>query len=56
VEQRAREALAISDWAYLMTSGSVLMSERASTLAARDDVGEIFLGSAARASGPHPTL
>jgi branched-chain amino acid transport system ATP-binding protein len=50
VEQRAREALAISDWAYLMTSGEVLMSDRASTLAAREDVGEIFLGSSARAS------
>jgi branched-chain amino acid transport system ATP-binding protein len=50
VEQRAREALAISDWAYLMTSGAVLMSERAATLAAREDVGEIFLGSGVRAS------
>ena len=56
VEQRAREALAISDWAYLMTSGAVLMSDRASTLANRDDVGEIFLGSSVRASGPERTL
>jgi ABC-type branched-subunit amino acid transport system ATPase component len=44
VEQHAREALAISDWACVMASGEVQMSDRASTLLGRSDVGEIFLG------------
>jgi ABC-type branched-subunit amino acid transport system ATPase component len=45
VEQRAREALTVADWAYLMTSGRVSLQDRASVLLARQDVGEIFLGS-----------
>ena len=45
VEQRAREALTVADWAYLMTSGQVSLQDRASVLLARQDVGEIFLGS-----------
>ena len=44
VEQHAREALAISDWACVMASGEIRMSDRASTLLERPDIGDIFLG------------
>jgi ABC-type branched-subunit amino acid transport system ATPase component len=44
VEQHAREALAISDWACVMASGEIRISDQASTVLARPDVGEIFLG------------
>jgi branched-chain amino acid transport system ATP-binding protein len=44
VEQHAREALAISDWACVMASGEIRMSDRASTLLGRPDIGDIFLG------------
>jgi ABC-type branched-subunit amino acid transport system ATPase component len=44
VEQHAREALAIADWAYVMASGKVALADEASTLLARPDIGEIFLG------------
>ena len=47
VEQHAREALAISDWAYLLVSGQVHIEESAKDLLARPDIGEIFLGRAA---------
>jgi branched-chain amino acid transport system ATP-binding protein len=50
VEQHAREALAISDWAYLMVSGQITLSESAADLLARPDIGEIFLGSSAKRS------
>jgi branched-chain amino acid transport system ATP-binding protein len=45
VEQRATEALAISDWAYLMVNGSVQVSSPASQIMAREDVGRLFLGA-----------
>ena len=44
VEQRAREAMAISDRAYVLAAGRVVMSDRAETLLARPDIGEVFLG------------
>jgi ABC-type branched-subunit amino acid transport system ATPase component len=46
VEQRAREALAISDWAYLMVSGEVQLSASGREVLERPDVGAIFLGHA----------
>jgi branched-chain amino acid transport system ATP-binding protein len=52
VEQHAREALAVSDWAYLMVSGEVQVSEAAADLLARPDIGQLFLGSSARALQP----
>ena len=48
VEQHAREALAISDWACVMASGEVRMSDRASALLERHDVADIFLGRTGR--------
>jgi ABC-type branched-subunit amino acid transport system ATPase component len=47
VEQHAREALAISDWSYVLASGQVLRSERAATLLEQPDLGQIFLGQVA---------
>jgi branched-chain amino acid transport system ATP-binding protein len=47
VEQHAREALAISDRAYVLAGGRVALSDRASTLLARPDIHEIFLGRTA---------
>lgn len=44
VEQRAKDALAISDFAYVMASGQVKIGSPAKELLARDDIGEIFLG------------
>jgi branched-chain amino acid transport system ATP-binding protein len=44
VEQRAREAMSISDRAYVLAAGRVVMTDRADTLLARPDIGEVFLG------------
>jgi ABC-type branched-subunit amino acid transport system ATPase component len=48
VEQRAREAMSISDRAYVMAAGRVVMSDRADVLLARPDIGEVFLGRPSR--------
>ncbi len=50
VEQHAHEALAIADWAYVMSSGRVRLAEAAGTLGHRNDLGDIFLGAAATPS------
>jgi branched-chain amino acid transport system ATP-binding protein len=44
VEQRAREAMAISDRTYVMAGGRVVLTDRADVLLARPDIGEVFLG------------
>jgi ABC-type branched-subunit amino acid transport system ATPase component len=44
VEQRAREALEISDWGYVLAGGRVHLSSASQPLLARADIGEIFLG------------
>jgi ABC-type branched-subunit amino acid transport system ATPase component len=44
VEQRAREAMTISDRAYVMATGRVVLHDRAEVLLARPDIGEMFLG------------
>lgn len=46
VEQRAREALQVSDFAYVMVAGQVVVAARAAELAAREDIGSLFLGRA----------
>jgi branched-chain amino acid transport system ATP-binding protein len=51
VEQHAREALAISDWAYVMASGRIVLADAAETLLDRPDIGEIFLGRTAGTLG-----
>jgi ABC-type branched-subunit amino acid transport system ATPase component len=46
VEQRAREALTISDHAYVMASGAIEISASATEILARPDLGTLFLGGA----------
>ena len=47
VEQRAREALTISDFAYVMAAGVVAIAAPAADILARSDLGDVFLGRAA---------
>jgi branched-chain amino acid transport system ATP-binding protein len=51
VEQRAREAMAISQRAYVMAAGRVVLTDRADTLLARPDIGDVFLGRTAAEDG-----
>jgi branched-chain amino acid transport system ATP-binding protein len=44
VEQRALEALRVSDYAYVLVAGAVEVQAPAADLIARRDIGEIFLG------------
>jgi branched-chain amino acid transport system ATP-binding protein len=44
VEQKAKEALEVGDWAYVLVGGIVQLSEPAADLLAREDIGELFLG------------
>jgi branched-chain amino acid transport system ATP-binding protein len=53
VEQRTRDALSISDWAYVLASGSVLLSDAAASLLARPDLGEILLGQGRTSAAPN---
>lgn len=46
VEQRAREAVAISHRAYPMAAGRVVLSGRADAVLARPGIGDAFLGRA----------
>jgi ABC-type branched-subunit amino acid transport system ATPase component len=46
VEQRALEALRVSDYAYVMVAGAVAVEAPAQELIARRDIGELFLGRA----------
>ena len=48
VEQKAFEALAVSDWAYILVAGHVEIAGPASELAARPDIREVFLGQSAQ--------
>jgi ABC-type branched-subunit amino acid transport system ATPase component len=50
VEQKAFEALKISDWAYVLVTGTTSISGRAGDLLARDDIRETFLGGVQPAS------
>lgn len=47
VEQKASEALRVADWGYILVSGQVHVSESASTILGRPDLGEVFLGGSA---------
>jgi branched-chain amino acid transport system ATP-binding protein len=44
VEQRAREALEIADYAYVLAAGEVKMATSARDILERPDLGELFLG------------
>mgnify|MGYP002621492822 FL=1 len=47
IEQRARQALAISDYGYIMDGGKVALSGEAASLLADDNAAELYLGRAA---------
>jgi ABC-type branched-subunit amino acid transport system ATPase component len=49
VEQHARDALTISDRAYVLAAGQVVLVDRAASLLERPDIHEIFLGRAVAA-------
>ena len=49
IEQRAVQALRISDWAYVMVAGRIEVSLPAPEMLSRGDIGEVFLGH--RANG-----
>ncbi len=51
VEQKAVAALGISDWAYMLVRGEVVMSADAQEVLAKPDMREIFLGAAAPSRG-----
>jgi branched-chain amino acid transport system ATP-binding protein len=46
VEQKAHAALALADWAYVLTGGTVAMSAPAAEVLADPSIGELFLGGA----------
>ncbi len=50
VEQKAVAALEVSDWAYLMVRGRVVMSAPAATILADPSMREVFLGGAGTAA------
>jgi ABC-type branched-subunit amino acid transport system ATPase component len=57
VEQKAFEALGVSDWAYILVAGRVEIAGRASEILARPDIREVFLGRPSNAdetTGPVP--
>ncbi len=51
IEQRASDALEISDWGYVLVSGQVRISASASEILGRKDIGEIFLGKVSADTG-----
>lgn len=49
VEQRAHQAMQVSNWCYVLVAGQVEISSAPEPLLARPDFGELFLG---RSAGP----
>jgi ABC-type branched-subunit amino acid transport system ATPase component len=45
VEQRARDALAISNWCYVLAGGQVVRSSDPATLLSQADFGQLYLGT-----------
>ena len=52
VEQKAFEALGVSDWAYILVAGRIEIAGRASEIVARPDIREVFLGQSAQDASP----
>lgn len=44
IEQKATDALEVSDWAYVLVSGRTKISAPAGVVLGRPDIGELFLG------------
>ena len=51
VEQKARAALEIAHWGYVLAQGRTALSSSAPDLLAREDLGEVFLGLGGAAQG-----
>ncbi|HVC24679.1 MAG TPA: ABC transporter ATP-binding protein [Acidimicrobiales bacterium] len=51
VEQRAVQALAVADWAYVLVAGQVEIDGSAREIAGRGDIGRMFLGARASNQG-----
>ncbi|MGE5133502.1 MAG: hypothetical protein ACM32E_11415 [Gemmatimonadota bacterium] len=51
VEQRAAAALAVSGWVYVLVGGTVALAGPAAGIAARRDLGAVFLGAGGAGSG-----
>lgn len=47
VEQRAREAIAVADWVYVMRSGNISISASKETVLAKSDIARTLLGAEA---------
>ncbi len=56
VEQKALEALEISDWAYVLVAGTTQIAGPAAELLARPDIRQVFLGSAVAGPPGGPEL
>jgi ABC-type branched-subunit amino acid transport system ATPase component len=52
VEQKAFEALGVSDWAYILVAGRIEIAGPASEILARPDIREVFLGQSAQGAPP----
>jgi ABC-type branched-subunit amino acid transport system ATPase component len=52
VEQKAFEALGVSDWAYILVAGRIEIAGPASEIVARPDIREVFLGQSAQGGPP----
>jgi ABC-type branched-subunit amino acid transport system ATPase component len=50
VEQKAFEALGVSDWAYILVGGRIEIAGKASEIRGRPDIREVFLGQSAQGS------
>jgi len=55
VEQKAFEALGVSDWAYILVAGRIEIAGAASSILARPDIREVFLGRSAEAEADAET-
>ena len=51
VEQRAVQAIAASDWVYVLVGGSVELEGDPERIGGRGDIGRMFLGATARPAG-----
>ena len=56
VEQKAFEALGVSDWAYIMVGGRIEIAGPASEILGRPDIREVFLGQSAHGSASPPAV
>src|SRR5207244_6459674 len=52
VEQKAFEALGVSDWAYILVAGRIEIAGPASEIVARPDIREVFPGPSAPDAPP----